>query len=122
MISNKLKTKLTPYLVLLVFTSFFSSCTLIDYSKLSKEKNKTISCRIGMTMDPNRRKKELERKCKKQGQNIISWNIIKTYKSKSSAQEFETKEAKKQNCEAHPGGRGPEKATWYIYKLEYLNQ
>ena len=32
---------------------------------------------------------------------------------------IETREAKKQNCIAHPGGAGPEKANWYVYKFEY---
>ncbi len=94
---------------------------LIDQTNLLTKKSKIISCRIGMTTNPERRKKEWERDYRKQGNNIISWNIVKTYKSKSAAQEFETKEAKKQNCEAHSGGRGPEKATWYVYKLEYVN-
>ena len=102
--------------------TIFSFFKWIDKPEFLKDKNKTISCRIGMTTDLNRRKKEWEREYRKQGRNIISWNIITTYKSKSVAQEFETKEAKKQNCEANPGGKGPEKAIWYVYKLEYSNQ
>ena len=115
-----LKTKLISYLTFFMLITIFSFFKWTDIPEFLKDK--TISCRIGMTTNLNRRKKELERKYKKQGQHIISWNIIKTYKSKSAAQEFETKEAKKQNCEAHPGGKGHEKATWYVYKLEYSNQ
>ncbi len=85
-------------------------------------KDENVPCRIGMTTNPERRKKEWTREYRKQGRNIISWNVLDTYESKSVAQAFETREAKNQNCEAHLGGRRPEKATWYVYKLEYSNQ
>ncbi len=81
--------------------------------------NKNISCRIGMTMNLERRKKEWERRYLKEGKVIKNWVVLSTHKSKSSAQEVETTEAKKQNCEAHPGGRGSENAIWHVYKIEY---
>ena len=70
-------------------------------------------------MDLERRKKEWERRYLTEGKVIKNWTVLSVHQSKSSAQEVETKEAKKQNCEAHPGGRGAEKATWYVYKIEY---
>ena len=70
-------------------------------------------------MDVERRKKEWERKYLKKGKVIKNWTVISIHQSKSLAQEVETRSAKKQNCEAHPGGRGSEKATWYVYKIEY---
>ena len=122
MIPKKFKKRTTSYLILLMFLAIFSFFELNNDLELLPEKNQKISCRIGMTTNPNRRKKEWERKYRKQGNTIVSWNILNNYNSKTFAQEFETKEAKKQNCEAHPGGKGPEKAIWYIYKLEYLKQ
>ena len=79
--------------------------------------SKSISCRIGMTTDPDRRKKEWERK-----ENCVrNWKILGKYQSKKLAQEIEIKEAKKQNCDYHSGGRGKEKDNWFIYRFEFSN-
>lgn len=120
--SKKLKTKLISYLIVFVVITLLSFFKLIDQPDLLIKKDKDIFCRIGMTTDPNRRKKEWEREYRKQGKSIISWVILNTYKSKSSAQEFETREANKQNCESQQGGRDSKKTIWYVYKLEYSNQ
>ena len=72
--------------------------------------DKNVSCRIGITMDLERRKKEWEREYLKKEKVIKNWTVLSTHQSKSSAQEVETRETKQQNCEAHPGGRGSEKA------------
>ena len=82
-------------------------------------KNENLSCRIGITMDLERRKKEWTRDYLEQGIVIKNWIVLSVHQSKSVAQKTETREAKKQNCIAHPGGAGSEKATWYVYKFEY---
>ena len=82
-------------------------------------KDKNVSCRIGITMDLERRKKEWTRDYLEQGIVIKNWTILSVHQSKSSAQEEETREAKNQNCIAHPGGAGSEKATWYVYRFEF---
>ena len=64
-------------------------------------------------------KKEWERRFLKEGRVIKNWAVISVHQSKSSAQQAETRLAENQNCEAHPGGRGSEKANWYVYKIEY---
>jgi len=70
-------------------------------------------------MDVERRKKEWERKYLKVGKVIKNGTVLSVHQSKPLAQEAETRAAEKQNCEAHPGGRGLEKGTWYVYKIEY---
>ncbi len=55
----------------------------------------------------------------KEGKVIKDWTVISVHQSKSLTQKAETRSAKKQNCNAHPGGRSSEKATWYVYKIEY---
>ncbi len=120
--SKRLRPKLISYLTFFTIITLLLFFQLIDRPNLLTNKSEYISCRIGMTTNPERRRKEWKRDYRKQGNNITSWSILNTYQSKTSAQKFETKEAKKQNCEANPGGKGPEKAIWYVYKLEYSNQ
>ena len=87
-----------------------------DFLKIG---DKDVFCRIGITTDLERRKKEWKREYEKEGKVIKKWTVLSIHKSKSSAQEAETREAKLQNCEAHPGGRDSEKKPWYVYKIEY---
>ncbi len=84
-----------------------------------KIKNENVSCRIGITTDLERRKREWMSKYEEKGKTIKSWTVLSVHKSKSSAQKAETREAKLQNCEAHPGGRNSNKEIWYVYKIEY---
>ena len=91
----------------------------VNNSDFFKIKDENVSCRIGITTNLERRKKEWMNRYKKEGKAIKNWIVFSTHESKSSAQKVETREAKLQNCEAHPGGRGPEKEIWYVYKIEY---
>ncbi len=95
------------------------SCLYVNNSHFLKITDKSISCRIGITTNLGRRKKEWIRRYKKEGKIIKSWKVLSVHESKSSAQAVETREAKLQNCEAHPGGRDSEKEIWYVYKIEY---
>ena len=58
---------------------------------------------------------------KSKANNLVAWTIPSTHVSKAIAQEVETREAKRRNCISYPGGFGPEKAHWSVYKLEYSN-
>ena len=118
-LDNKIKRKKTIKAVSSLIVLGLASYLYVDSPDFFTTKNKDISCRIGITMDVERRKKEWERKYLKEGKVIKNWTVISIHQSKSLAQEVETRSAKKQNCEAHPGGRGSEKATWYVYKIEY---
>lgn len=70
-----------------------------------------MPCRVGMTTDPEERKKQWESKYKSLG----NWTILHKCPSKSDAQKKETEEARARRCESSPGGSGPEHATWYVY-------
>lgn len=74
-----------------------------------------MPCRVGITMNPERRKKEWE----KDYPNLRSWEIVEKCGSKSAAQARETAEAKRRNCDFGSGGSGPEFATWYVYYFWY---
>ena len=118
-IKQKLKSnKITRAVLSLMFVGllFILYVNNPDFFEIN---NEDVSCRIGITMDLERRKKEWEREYLKRGKVIKNWTVLSTHQSKSSAQEVETREAKQQNCEAHPGGRGSEKAIWHVYKIEY---
>ena len=49
---------------------------------------------------------------------VKSWMVLSVHESKSSAQEVETREAKLQNCEAHPGGRGFEFISVFVLNVQ----
>ena len=64
-----------------------------------------------------KRVKDWTRKYKKFNISLKSHKILKVFNTKKEAQSYETAQAKKQNCIAHPGGRGPQKAKWTVYRL-----
>ena len=116
--SKKLKNRLILYLILLILTILLSFFEL-SRPNLLTNKDEGVSCRIGMTTDPERRKREWEGEYRREGKTVINWKILSVHKSKLSAQKAETKTAKEQNCIAHPEGRNSEKEIWYVYKIEY---
>ena len=120
-LDNKTKRKLkkTIQAVLSLMFLGLSSYLYINNPDFFKTNEESVSCRIGITMDLERRKQEWKTEYLKKGIVIKKWTVLSTHQSKSSAQAVETREAKKQNCEAHPGGRGAEKAIWHVYKIEY---
>lgn len=74
-----------------------------------------MACRVGITTDPERRKSEWEREYP----NLTNWQILEEHYTKSAAQAAEDRLAKKYGCVAHPGGDGPDYATWYVYYFQY---
>ena len=74
-----------------------------------------MACRVGITTDPQRRKQEWEEEYPW----LRRWTIISRHSTRSAAQTKENQEARNRGCEAHPGGAGPERATWYVYYFEY---
>ncbi len=108
---------------------FQVSCASIDkiYSckteclNKKKELYKDTYCRIGMTHKLENRLGKWIRDYKKKNHTVIKYEIIGLFESKQDAQKLETKEVKAQSCEGHPGGDGPEKAKWFVYKLTIKN-
>ena len=74
-----------------------------------------MACQVGITTDPDRRRKEWE----KEYPNLHHWSIVSTHSSKSAAQKAEIDYAERNDCTAHPGGSGPEKAKWSVYRFSY---
>ncbi len=74
-----------------------------------------MSCRVGITTDPDRRKKEWEN----QHPTLRNWKILSKHDSKTKAQSRENQEARNRGCVSGSGGGGPEYATWYVYYFEY---
>ena len=75
----------------------------------------TMPCRIGISMDPDRRLREWERA----HPTLRNWRILGCFDSKSAAQAQESLLAHKYNCTAFPGGVGQEVAKWYVYYFEF---
>ncbi|MCY4672628.1 MAG: hypothetical protein OXD43_02485 [Bacteroidetes bacterium] len=74
-----------------------------------------MACRVGITQDPEKRK----RYWSTQHPSLRNWQLLYKYVSKSAAQSAEEREAQKYGCIAHPGGTGPEYSVWYVYYFEY---
>ena len=70
-----------------------------------------MACRVGITTNPERRKKEWQQEYP----HLWDWTIIAKYGTKSAAQARENQEAKRRGCASSPGGGGPEVATWHVY-------
>ena len=82
-------------------------------------KDENVSCRIGITTDLKARKQYWKGKYLEQGKVIKNWTVLSVHQLKSVAQKVETREAKKQNCVAYPGGKNSTKKTWYVYRFEF---
>ena len=74
-----------------------------------------MACRIGITTDPERRKKQWQEK----HPDLRDWKILGVHRTKSAAQAQETAEAKRRGCVSGPGGSGPAVATWHVYYFRY---
>ena len=74
-----------------------------------------MACRIGITANLDDRK----RYWKAQHPSMTDWQIVHECRTKTEAQEVETRLAEQYGCEAHHGGDGPEYATWYVYAFNY---
>ena len=120
-LDNKPKRKLKKIIQAISSLMFLglASYLYVNNPDFFKTNEESVSCRIGITMNLEKRKQQWKNEYLKKGIIIKKWTVLSTHQSKSSAQAVETREAKKQNCIAYPGGRGAEKATWYVYKIEY---
>ena len=74
-----------------------------------------MACRIGITTDPDGRKKDWQRDYP----DLWNWKILETHDTKSAAQAAENRLAEEYDCDAYPGGDGNEYDTWYVYYFQY---
>ena len=75
-----------------------------------------MACRVGITTNPARRKKEWE----EEHSTLRNWRILHRDLTRKQAQQLETEEAKKFNCKSRQGGRYPESgSSWFVYKFDY---
>ena len=74
-----------------------------------------MACRIGITTDPEERKKHWSSRCK----GFKNWTILKSGLTKSQADDEEQRLAKLHGCEAHAGGAAVAGKTWSVYRFEH---
>ena len=76
-----------------------------------------MACRVGITTDLNSRLEYWLRV----HPNLHSFRggCGKHAPPSAQAQAYESYYADRLGCVAHPGGDGPEQATWYVYMFEY---
>ena len=87
----------------------------MSQAELATRKGVYMACRVGITTDPDRRRREWELEYP----NLRDWQVIGTHLSKTAAQAQETVEAARRGCAASAGGDGPEVATWYVYYFDH---
>lgn len=73
-----------------------------------------MACRIGITTDPDRR--ELD--WKREYPNLRNWKNLEWHKTKSAAQQAETRLARQHGCVSAPGGNDAD-GDWCVYKFDY---
>lgn len=74
-----------------------------------------MPCRVGITTDPLSRRIYWNEHVV----GLRNWLVVSTHKTKSAAQRAETECARQSDCVALPGGDGPERATWSVYRFTY---
>lgn len=73
-----------------------------------------MPCRVGITTDPESRRANWEGKVV----GLTNWHILKSFRSREAAQQYENEYAARYGCHAYHGGadaRGP----WYVYRFDY---
>jgi len=73
-----------------------------------------MPCRVGISTNPAGRKAEWEN----QVIGLKNWRIVKKFRSKQKAQEYETWYAERYNCRAHAGGSDAP-GIWHVYRFNY---
>ena len=71
-------------------------------------------CRVGITTDPERRRKEWE----KEVVGLSGWEILATFPTKEKAQAYEDQYAANSGCKGHAGGPDTP-GTWSVYRFDY---
>ena len=73
-----------------------------------------MACRVGITTNPGERRRHWE----SEHPTLRNWEILGRYKTKSDAQEAETKFAAHYGCHSSPGGADAS-GDWVVYKFDY---
>lgn len=74
-----------------------------------------MGCRVGITTDPDRRKREWQQEYP----NLWDWKLLAEYATKSAAQARENEEAARRSCDSGYGGPGDEYDTWHVYYFRF---
>ena len=75
-----------------------------------------MACRVGMTTDPERRRKEWQARYP----SLRHWSILASGLTRTEAQKREEDEAKKRGCTQSGGGDDPDKPkARSVYYFEY---
>ncbi len=79
-----------------------------------------MTCRTGISKDPDNRKAEWAMKLKQDGLKMRAWKIIgEPHKSKKSAKAAELALRIKLKSIGRPAGGKDGKGKWYVYKFNY---
>jgi hypothetical protein len=76
-----------------------------------------MPCRIGITTNPGRRKREWQ----EEHPNLRDWEILGRYDTRRQAQAVENRLTTENGWYSAPGGREPNNANtkWAVYKFYY---
>ena len=76
-----------------------------------------MPCRVGITTNPGARRAYWQN----QVVGFASWRILKNFRNKAAAQEYETQYALRYGCQAAPGGADAP-GTWSVYRFDYTRR
>ena len=73
-----------------------------------------MACRIGITTNPEERKKYWKGRYPN-----LKWKILESNLTKQAAQKRENELAQQYNCKAYAGGENKADASWYVYRFDH---
>lgn len=76
-----------------------------------------MPCRVGISTDPDARRVYWQN----QVVGFANWRILKSFRGKAEAQEYETQYAERYGCQAFPGGPDTP-GTWYVYRFDFTRK
>lgn len=76
-----------------------------------------MPCRVGITTDPEERKAYWRNRVV----GFSNWRILKTFRSRRRAQQYERRYAEKHGCKAYAGGRETP-GRWHVYRFNYTRE
>ena len=74
-----------------------------------------MASRVGITTDPEYRRREWTKK----HPDLWQWAILGTHSTKSAALAHESRMARQLPSITSPSDSGAEEATWYVYYFQY---
>ena len=76
-----------------------------------------MPCRVGITTDLGERRTYWENRVV----GLTNWRILKSFRSREAAQQYENEYAARYGCHAYHGGADAP-GMWHVYRFDYIRE